>query len=71
MAHELWHRTWGDRKIDGDKVYGSALAQKLASEDPNEARRSPENYEQFILELQVAEDAKAAAGTTPVSGSRR
>lgn len=35
--------------MNGTKVYGDALAKKLAKEDPGKAGRSAENYENCCL----------------------
>jgi hypothetical protein len=69
-CHESMHAWFKDQKIDGETVYGSTLARKLAKEDPSKARRSPENYEQFVRflqEFQDAYDAKVASGSTPIA----
>lgn len=50
-VHELIHLWFRDQRIDGEKVYGDALALRLAREEPRRARRSAENYEQFVFEL--------------------
>jgi hypothetical protein len=68
-VHEQLHDDHVDQKIDGETVYGSALALRLAREDPGKARRSPENYEQYVRDLQAfheAFEAKKASGSTPL-----
>ncbi len=68
-VHEQLHDDHIDQKIDGETVYGSALAERLAKEDPDKARRSPENYEQYVRALQAfheALEAKKASGATMV-----
>jgi hypothetical protein len=53
MIHESQHAWFKDQKIDGETVYGSALAEELAKENPDKARRSPENYEHYCRDLQA------------------
>lgn len=66
-VHEQLHDDHVDQKIDGETVYGAALAEQLAKEDPDKARRSPENYEQYVRALQAFHEAleikKASAST--------
>lgn len=74
MIHESEHVWFKDQKIDGETVYGSVLAKKLARENPSKARRSPENYEQYCRELQEFQDryeAKLASGSQPISRAGR
>lgn len=51
IIHELLHEWFADQKIDGEKVYGSSDAKKLAKEEPKKARKSAENYEQYCRDL--------------------
>lgn len=51
LLHELLHEWLVDQKIGDETVYGDVLARRLASRDPEKARRSPENYEGFSLQV--------------------
>ena len=56
IVHELLHDRHIDHKVrDDDGVrktaYGSRLAQLLAEDKPMQARRNPENFEQFVLDV--------------------
>ncbi len=51
IIHEFIHLSQPDQKLDGQRVYGSSLARRLAIEKPKKARKSAENYEWYCLEL--------------------
>lgn len=51
FIHELIHLFVFDQKLDGETVYGEQLALKLAEDEPKKARKSPENFEHFCLEV--------------------
>jgi len=51
FVHELIHLWFTDQKLNGQKVYGKALAMALADDNPRKARRSAENYESFVDDL--------------------
>jgi hypothetical protein len=51
FVHELIHLWFTDQKLNGEKVYGKALAMALADDNPRKARRSAENYESFVDDL--------------------
>lgn len=51
ILHELMHVWFDDKKIKGNKVYNAEFALKLAMIHPSQARRSPENYERYCLEV--------------------
>ncbi len=51
ICHELDHEWHKDQKLkNGDVVYGREKALKLAKQNAGKARRSPENYQQFVLD---------------------
>ena len=56
VIHELLHEWFIDQKIDGEIVYGATLAKKLADKEPKKARKSPENYEHYCLDLHNSTD---------------
>lgn len=51
FIHEMVHLTVFDQKLEGETVYGERLALQLAIDKPNRARKSPENFSLFCLEL--------------------
>lgn len=51
FIHEMVHLTVFDQKLEGETVYGEELALQLAIDRPNKARKSPENFSFFCLEL--------------------
>lgn len=74
IIHELLHMWFIDQKIDGESVYGDDMALQLARDNPDKARRSPENYEQFCRALEALQDqvaAQGASGSTTVGSRRR
>lgn len=52
LVHELMHEWFTDKKLaNGDDVENATDAINLAMESSGKARRSPENFEQYYLEL--------------------
>ncbi len=51
FIHEMVHLFVFDQKHDGETVYGDTRALKLAIDRPDKARKSPENFSLFCLEL--------------------
>ncbi|SFJ91031.1 hypothetical protein [Celeribacter neptunius] len=62
LVHELLHEWLSDQKIGRQTVYGEDLARRLAREDPGKARRSPENFEHFLLQVWRDEGLEAPSG---------
>ncbi len=62
IVHELLHEWLIDHKIGSERVNDEASARRLASRDPEEARRNPENFEQFLLQVWLDEGLEAPSG---------
>ena len=59
IVHELLHEWLTDQRIGDETVRGDSHARRLASRDPEKARRNPENFEQFLLQVWADEGLEA------------
>jgi hypothetical protein len=60
------HDVLGDKSIGRNTIYGDDEARRLASRDPEKARRNPENYEQFLLQVWADEGIEAPSGAEKI-----
>jgi hypothetical protein len=57
IIHELLHQWFDDQELTpGNRVYGPIEARQLAATDPDAARRSAANYDQYCLYLLQGDD---------------
>ncbi len=51
IVHELFHEWFIDHKDDSGNKYGAQAARNIARQKPQRARRNPENYEHYVLDV--------------------
>ncbi|WP_373512133.1 M35 family metallo-endopeptidase, partial [Persicitalea sp.] len=51
IVHELFHQWFIDHKDNSGNKYGAQAARNIARQKPIRARRNPENYEHYVLNV--------------------